>query len=182
MAFHRLTIEDWQRPDPISEKCYLSALDGTAIEMDGEAWAREFLSDELDPSVPADIHDLFAVAQGTLVYGWFYYPLFEDGQQQLFRLAEAAAFHRYRAVGGIEARPTFNGTIEWLQSRGELSQESVALWQTIRALRNDGAHAKRRSVTPPGHVSRVLTNVALAVNSMFSADQDPGTLSRKQLA
>lgn len=169
MAFHRLTIEDWQQPDPISEKCYLSAPDGTPVEMDGEAWAREFLSVELGAAVPEDIHDLFEVAKGTLAYGWFYYPLYDGGQQQLFRLSEAAAFHRYRELGGSKKQLSFQKTIVWLAENGAIDEATAELWHALRKLRNEGAHPKHRLVVPPGHVFRVLMNVAAAVDSLFLA-------------
>ena len=34
-----------------------------------------FLSVELDEKVPHEIKELFAVARGVLLYGWFFYPL-----------------------------------------------------------------------------------------------------------
>jgi hypothetical protein len=45
-------------------------------QMDGNDWARHFLAVELHEDVPADVHDLFAVARGTMLYGWFFYPLY----------------------------------------------------------------------------------------------------------
>lgn len=172
MAFHRLTPEDWKLPDPLSERCAISAPDGSPIEMDGDSWAALFLDVELDPGVPEDIHDLFEVAKGTLAYGWFYYPLYDGGQQQLFRLAEAAAFNRYRELGGSENRPSFHRTIEWLRSRNEIDEASAPLWHAIREQRNSGAHAKHRSVVPPGHASRVLTNVADVVSALYSVGHE----------
>lgn len=169
MAFHRLTAEDWNLPDPLSERCAISAPDGSPIEMDGNAWAELFLSVELDTSVPEDIHDLFAIAKGTLAYGWFYYPLYDGGQQQLFRLSEAAAFHRYRELGGPMKRPRFQEMIVWLEEQHAIDGAAVELWHALRKMRNEGAHPKQRSVVPPGHVSRVLGTVASAVNALFAS-------------
>lgn len=169
MAFHRLAPEDWTLPDPLSERCAISAPDGSPIEMDGDAWAALFLKVQLDPSVPEDIHDLFEVAKGTLAYGWFYYPLYDGGQQQLFRLAEAAAFCRYRALGGPKERISFQKTIDWLVENGAIDLMAAKRWHSLRKLRNEGAHPKQRSVVPPGHASRVLRNVADAVNALFAS-------------
>lgn len=172
MTFHRLIPEDWHLPDPLSVRCTVSATDGSPTEMDGAAWAALFLSVELHPSVPAEIRDLFEVAKGTLVYGWFYYPLYDGGQQQLFRLAEAAAFHRYRELGGPRERLSFQKTIDWLAETGAMNAGTVEQWHALRKLRNEGAHPKHRVVVPPGHASRVLANVAMAVNSMFSTARE----------
>ena len=66
--------------------------------MTGEDWARAFLNVELKEHVPEPVSDLFAIARGALLYGWFFYPLFRLGEEQLYRVVEAAAKERYRQL------------------------------------------------------------------------------------
>jgi hypothetical protein len=45
--------------------------------------------------VPEPIRELFDVARGAMIYGWFFYPLFRLGEDQLHRVVEAAVVARY---------------------------------------------------------------------------------------
>jgi hypothetical protein len=91
LRFKRLTVDNWQRPDPgLSIFVRLSLQDGSTRPISGDDWAREILAIELSERVPLEIRRLFAVARGALVYGYFFYPLYTLGAEQLFRVAEAA--------------------------------------------------------------------------------------------
>ena len=95
-----LSAENWQKPDPVTAS-FVSVDWGTGVAtaMDGNAFASAFLDVELD-CAPAGLREMFDVARGAMVYGWFYYPLYALGIEQLFRVAEHAVSLRYEAEGG----------------------------------------------------------------------------------
>lgn len=72
--------------------------------MTPEDWAQRILGVELDVRVPADVRDLFAVARGTLLYGTFLYPMYAVGNEQVHRVADAAAMYRYNDLGGSKTK------------------------------------------------------------------------------
>lgn len=94
MGFKPLTPTNWLQPDPTSGIFGRVSPVAGPMRMDGEDWARRFLAVELASHVPEPVRDLFAVARGALVYGWFFYPLFKLGEEQIYRVAEAAARQR----------------------------------------------------------------------------------------
>jgi hypothetical protein len=88
LGFKRLTAENWSDPDPVNRHfARISPIAGP-VSMEGGDWAREFLAVSVADHVPKEVADLFAVARGAMLYGWFFYPLFRIGEEQLFRLLE----------------------------------------------------------------------------------------------
>src|SRR4051794_24132114 len=98
VSFKRLSPGNWREADPVSTQFWRNSRLVGPIAMDGHDWARTFLAVELKGHVPESIRDLFDVARGALVYGWFFYPLFRLGEDQLHRVVEAAAAARYQQV------------------------------------------------------------------------------------
>jgi hypothetical protein len=171
VGFKDLTPDNWDEPDEVSQAFIrLSPVDGV-VGMSGGDWARAFLRVELSPGIPDEICDLFAAARGVLVYGWFFYPLFVLGEDQLHRVAEAAAKRRYRDLGGTRARPTFAEAIEWLVKRGAIRSDEERRWTAMRDLRNTGSHPDFQMLMPPGEALETLSIVADAVNELFAGDQ-----------
>ena len=147
----------------------LSAVAGP-ITVDGDGWARLFLAEELKPHVPDGVRELFDVARGCLLYGWFFNPLFRLGEEQLFRVAEAAARERYHELGGPKKRPTFAASIAWLTNEGAIKAGDEIWWDATRELRNHSSHPERHVAMPPGQVLRTLSMTAHRVNRLFLRD------------
>jgi hypothetical protein len=85
--------------------------------VDAADWARLLLDVEISARVPEQVQQLFEVARNTLPYGHFFYLLYTLGEQQLYRVADAAALHRYRDLGGPKTKrghdPAFAARIGW---------------------------------------------------------------------
>src|SRR5438270_7929814 len=95
----------------------------------------------MPPRVLAEpVQRLFAVARSTLPYGHYFYPLYTLGAEQLYRVADSAALHRYRDLGGPKSKrgrdPAFATRIDWLRERGAIAAEYIARWDGFRELRN----------------------------------------------
>jgi hypothetical protein len=93
--FKRMTPENWKTgddifhwPQPIAE----------------DKWVKACLGPQLKPIVPQDIRELFEVARGSMIYGWFYYPLITLAKEQFARIMETAARERCRQLGIAPAR------------------------------------------------------------------------------
>jgi hypothetical protein len=170
MTFKSLTLATWQEPDPVNS--VFGRFDRLAgpRQMTGEDWAREFLAVELEDHVPEHIRELFAVARGAMLYGWFFYPMFLMGEQQMYRVVEAAATTRYQQLQGPKGKPTFKQTVEWLIERQVIPAEDEDRWDAVRQLRNAASHPDRQSVMPPGAVLSGLKASADDINDLFATD------------
>jgi hypothetical protein len=174
MSFKHLTLANWREPDPVNAAFMrLSPVVGPR-RMTGDDWAREFLAVELKPHVPEHIRDLFAVARGAMLYGWFFYPLFRLGEEQLYRVVEAAATARYRELRGPRRRPTFEHAINWLIECRVIPADDKERWAAVRMMRNSASHPERQDIMTPGGVYRVLNAAAHDINRLFA--RDPGGL------
>jgi hypothetical protein len=170
MAFKPLTLASWKEPDPVN--AVFGRFDRVTgpRQMTGEDWAREFLAVELKEHVPEHIRELFAVARGAMLYGWFFYPMFLMGEQQMYRVVEAAATTRYQQLKGPKGKPSFKQTIEWLIERQVIPAEDEERWDAVRQLRNAASHPDRQSVMPPGAVLSGLKASADDINDLFAQD------------
>lgn len=150
LTFKELTPENWDQPDPVMKAFgRVSPLAGP-IEMRGQDWARQFLALALSERVPESVRDLFRVAQGAAIYGWYFYPLFFLAEGQLHRVAEAAAREAYRGTEGDRREPRFALAIDHLRAKELITQEAEVRWQVTRELRNYASPPREAAVMPPG--------------------------------
>jgi hypothetical protein len=168
MRFKELTLANWDQPDPANAAFgRISRIVGPR-KMTGHDWAREFLSIELGPQVPEQISELFAVARGALLYGWFFFPMFLLGEDQLHRVLETAVRARYAELGGPHRQPTFKHAIGWLIECKVISPEDEARWEGVRKMRNVASHPERQGAMSPGAVLRTLRETAHDINRLFA--------------
>jgi hypothetical protein len=168
MRFKPLTLGNWRDPDPVNAAFgRLSPVVGPR-RMDGDDWAREFLSVELKKHVPENVRALFEVARGAMLYGWFFYPLFRLGEEQLYRVAESAVRARCRQLDAPGRRPTFARAITWLIEQGVIPEADRDRWTAVRELRNHASHPERHTAMPPGAVLTMLNANAHDINRLFA--------------
>ena len=124
--------------------------DGETSSLSDNEWAELILAIEPGPAVPENVRDLFEVAQGTLCYGCFFYPLYTLGNEQLYRVLEAALTHKCVELGLGRFSDRFSDEIAALFENGHLNSRRVRQWRAVRKLRNIGSHANRQSLIVPG--------------------------------
>ena len=174
------TAENWLDPDETGRGFgELNLATGEHRAASGRGWTEQFLAVELDATVPTEIRDMWEVARGVALYGWFYYPLYAIAEHQLRRVADAAVLHRYRQAGGPprskrdaegEVRwPALQRRVEWLISSGVISPEKRHRWDTMRELRNETTHASIRHLVMPLDVLRLLDLLAPEIDALFAA-------------
>lgn len=173
VGFKELTVDNWCQPDPAGGAFgEVSLATGEQRAMTGERWAEQFLAVELKPQVPIEVRELWEVARGVLLYGWFFYPLYMVGEEQLRRVADAAVLHRYRQLQGPPGPrsgepPNFNRRLRWLFDHGYMPARLEQRWQAIRQLRNLGSHAEFQGLQMPGGALSTLHLVTEEINGLF---------------
>jgi hypothetical protein len=168
MRFKELTLANWNEPDPANAVFGRFSRIVGPREMAGQDWAREFLSVELARQVPEHVSELFAVARGALLYGWFFYPMFLLGEDQLHRVLETAVKTRYAQLGGPRRRPTLKHALGWLTERNVIPPEDAGRWDGVRHMRNAAAHPERQGAMAPGTALRTLRETAHDINRLFA--------------
>jgi hypothetical protein len=102
-----------------------------------------------------------------MLYGWFFYPLFRLGEEQLYRVMESAAKACYHQVGGRSRRPDFAEAVRYLVGRRVIRSDEQQQWDAARQLRNIGSHPEQRTVMTPGQTLKSLGRVAHDINLLF---------------
>jgi hypothetical protein len=177
MSSKDLTASNWLEPDPTSQLFARFTPEQGLTPMDGQSWASDFLGVELGHHVPESVRELFAAARGTMVYGWFFYPLFKVGEEQLYRVLDAAIRERYRQLQGPHSRPRLFDAIDWLLEHEVIPSAERERWNALRKLRNMASHPDFQSVAPPGHAMHMLRATARDIDLLFggsTASPQPG--------
>jgi hypothetical protein len=156
-----LTAENWSQPDDTGRAFgAIHSATGERRAASGDFWAEQFLAAELNDAVPAGIRDMWEVARGLALYGWFYYPLYAIAEHQLRRVADAAVLHRYKQAGGPPHKKRDpEGDLRWPDFKSR--------WDTMRDLRNETTHASIRHLVMPIDVLRLLDLLAPEIDTLF---------------
>ncbi len=173
-----LTAENWSQPDETGRAFgAINSATGERRAASADGWTEQFLATELNEAVPVEIRDMWEVARGLALYGWFYYPLYAIAEHQLRRVADAAVLHRYTQAGGPPHKkrdpegdlrwPDFKRRVEWLIANGIVAPEKRPRWDTMRDLRNETTHASIRHLVMPIDVLRLLDLLAPEIDALF---------------
>lgn len=166
-----LTAENWNQHDPTSSVFVLVDKNGVSRTPMGSEWARMILEPKLNETVPTEVVELFEVARGTIIYGWFFYPLFTVGSEHLFHVHEAAVTHRCKEAGAPKKTKTFAEKIDWLLGQGFIEGRRQIQWTAVRQLRNSAAHKKNQSIFDPTMAVRNVEVAAELINELFLTDK-----------
>lgn len=165
--FKRLTVENWNEPDEASALFYCLTEDGHPRPMTGDDWAQQFLTPQLSASVPAEVQKLFEVARGSLIYGYFFYPLYTLGQEQLLRVVETAVMMKCGAMCAPAGVRGFQNGVEYLVKHGVIAKAQGERWNGLVQLRNLTSHPIEQSIIFPCQAVTMLHCICEAINSLF---------------
>ncbi len=128
------------------------------------------LKPNLNETVPTEVKALFEVARGSLVYGYFFYPLYTLGLEQLFRVAEAAVTRKCKTMEAPRAicKGGFLKKVKYLVEMKVIPNQKEEIWNAIRGLRNIASHPQDQSILAPGEAIGKLSRIADEINSLFS--------------
>lgn len=165
----RFSPSRWLQPDPtlaLFQK--LSHLDGSVAVMTAEDWFEVWQHATIDSPVPVDIINLFEQARACLAYGYFFYPLYALGIEQLLRVADAALAVKCDALGA--PAKTFEKRIDWLAAHGDRPSFDPDHWHGLRKFRNETSHHSRRILLTPAAAMQLLGDVAIEIEALFTLE------------
>ncbi len=166
-GFKEITAKNWLELDEVIKHF-------TGMDPAGE-YVKAVLGAELSEKVPDGVRALFAVARGAILYGYVFYPLYALGEEQLYRIGEAALTHRCGQLAmpkKEKGRTTFWDRVEWLKEQGVISARDAERWHALRRLRNSASHPERQSLLSPGQAMGFLYNLAEDISALFDDDAD----------
>ena len=169
LGFKKLTVKNWLQPDKVSS-LFGGILpgDGKFHPITGDEWVQEILKPKLIEKVPAEVQRLFEVARGTLVYGYFFYPLYAVGIERLFQVVDAAVTHKCKIMGAPSSEKTFEKKIKWLARKRIITRDEEEMLNTTRKLRNMASHLEDQTILPPGPTIGIFERITKQINSLFS--------------
>jgi hypothetical protein len=163
-----LNSENWLQPDPISVHFAKEVSPAGDISwLSGEYWLSRFQKPTLSNAVPGNVRNLFEVARGTLAYGYFFYPLYTLGYEQLYRVAEAAVSEKCNLIGTPRRLRTFQDKIKFLYESNSVSGPYMYMWDFVRRKRNEASHPQEQLAHPPDMVASELEMLAVMINELF---------------
>jgi predicted nuclease with RNAse H fold len=171
LGMKKLALHNWREPD------MPNVFPGLPEDM----WVAEALKPQLAATVPEEVIRLFEVARGSILYGWFFYPLHTLASEQLHRVQEAAVRARCK-IAGIPLNKTLKGgrtisrsfadLIGELTGRGIIRRDERGMWDATRKLRNMSSHPERQMITPPGYAIAEIELAARRINQLFDKTSD----------
>ena len=166
-GFKTINLENWLSVDPVIA-CYGTKVNGETVPVPPSYWLENLLKPQLNLSVPEEVRKLFEIARGAMIYGYFYYPLFTFGSEQILRIGEAAITAKFVASNGPTTTKTFFDRIKWLEESGVISPEIAASWHVVREARNYSSHPSEAAILTPGMVQIQVVEIVNRVNALFS--------------
>lgn len=125
--------------------------------MTAENWTSEIMEPQLADSVPTEIKRVFEIARGSLLNGYFFYPLHTLGTRQLCRVIDLAIEFKCRAMNA-ESFNSSHEKIRFLVKRNIIPEKEEWRWHWKQA--TDG-------FSNPSEAIRIIFNAAGRINSLF---------------
>lgn len=162
-----LTLDNWLELDEaiaITEKVTTNGRIERATASD---WLPLILEPQLISSAPQEVYDLFAVARAAMAYGLLFSPLQALSIEQLFRVVEAAVFHRTKIAGAIPPHQGYLRNINWLISNNIISDTDRERWSSLKDARDFASHPREQQTVNPATAIHILRSVVESINSLF---------------
>jgi len=166
-GFKKLNLGNWLEP---SVPQFFSITE--------EEWIARVMEPTLIDRVPEEVRRMFEVARGSILYGWFFYPLLTLAPQQIYRVQEAAI----RACCKLAGIPTetvrkttgevipinFGNMLKELRVRELLPEDEADAWEKVRKIRNHVSHPQTQSINVPSAAIMTVQVAARRINQLFS--------------
>ncbi|HEY3932093.1 MAG TPA: hypothetical protein VGM58_06965 [Verrucomicrobiae bacterium] len=168
----QISAANWQQIDA-APKIWCEM---TAVAKTNEEWIKFFFLPKLDSKVPPEIAKLLEVARGSMIYGWYFYPLLTLGIDQCWRILETGVRVRCQQLGvptkkvtkkGKEINTNFDENITALSGRSIILEKNKTRWNAVRSLRNSASHPERQSLYDLGQAQRILSLAVEILNDLF---------------
>lgn len=166
-GFKKLTLANWREP----------SVPQVFPGLTEENWVKRVMEPTLIDAVPEDVRKLFEVARGSILYGWFFYPLLTLASEQIYRVQEAAVRERCILAGiptetlkknGDRKPIGFNALLDKLRKHGILPADEDSAWENTKDLRNLVSHPRRQSINVPSAAIMTVRVAARRINQLFA--------------
>jgi len=162
------TLDNWLQLDPAIAITVRLDAEGRSHPTTATDWLRPILDNKLSENVHDAVRDLFETAKGAMLYGILFTPLFALATEELFRVCEAAAFHRASLAGAPKHHSKFQTNLAYLTGKGILTKDDRAIWESFREARDFGSHLRQQMAVYPAIAIHILSHVTDWVNRLFS--------------
>jgi hypothetical protein len=163
-GFKSLTVDNWNVADPIHALFYQLSPSGMPEPTPPEIWVDKLLVPQLEDNVPAGVRDLFEVARGCCIYGYYFYPLYNLGIEQFYRVAEAALTAKCKALNATRGVTKLSRSIDFLAAEGY----DVRDWKAVRHLRNEASHPTFAQQQLPNDAFETMHFICKLINQLFA--------------
>lgn len=166
----KLSEGNWLIPDKSMASIHRVLLDGSTRPVSPNEWFDDIQRPKLADSVPEEIQELYEVARGTMIYGYFFYPIFTFASEQFTRIAEAAVNSFILKIDmGSKPKPrtSFRKKIDWLLQNSILTEELYKKWDATVSLRNKFSHPSRQNIITPEMAIKLMDSITANINFLF---------------
>lgn len=172
LGIKALSLENWMDPDPLMRDLVMPNDDGTISYMEGKDWAFSILNLKITETIPIEIRKLYEIARGSMLYGYFFYPLYTLAEEQLYRVAEAAVTEKCNQIAAAESlkkikTKTFEDKLGFLHDNDVITKQEHEQWTDIRKLRNIASHPEQQTIITPGMALDTLDQLVYKINCLF---------------
>ena len=166
-GFKELDSTNWLKPDSVTQAFVRIDHHQGPVTMNGQDWVDAIRKPRLSDEVPKDVQALFEVARGVMVYGFFFYPLFTLGAEQLFRVGEASITHKCESLNVPKKVNSMSSRIKWLFQNNHINEIQKTKWDATRELRNMASHLEKQSIMTPVNAIGFVERIADMINSLW---------------
>lgn len=169
--FKRLSRDNWREEEPHIQLVSITSASGVQKTPSADDIAAEITAPELSDRVPRNIQELFEVAQGAMCYGSLFYPMFTLGNEQMWRVMEAALMTRAEELGAPStARKSFSAALNWFNKKSLMPADRVDRWKAAKDLRNMSSHTKRQSLFDATMAMRAVASAQEFIDELYTLD------------
>jgi len=169
LSFKQLTPENWLEHDTTGSHIVSVSPTGVTSTPTGDGWATMILKPHLSEKTPNDLVELFEVARSALCYGFFFYPLYTLGSEQLYRVIESAVALKCEQEKAPKKVNKFKDRIEWLIKKGIIDQNFRDKFHAARELRNRASHMDRQFIYDQTMAIRGVAVAVELIDILFDA-------------
>lgn len=162
-----LTLDNICQPDPavLSPK-YINS-EGERLSLNLEVLYNQIFSKKLNNNVPEEITNQIKAIQGTMIYGYFFYPIFTIAAEQSAIILETAITYKCIIHSMPDKIEKLKNKIAWLHLKSFITDNDFKKIDCIRKLRNTISHPKKQNIITPYMAIDLINNVIDIVNELF---------------
>lgn len=167
MGFKELTLDNYLVADKVMSIFCVIEHDGIPRTQTADEWFENIHSLKIREDLPEELKRLMTVAQGSMIYGYFYYPLFTLGAEQFTRIADTAIKIKCESLNCPKEIKNFRQKIHWLFEQGEFNEDEKKQWLGAVKLRNKVSHPDDQWTITPAMAINLMRNLYLKIEKLF---------------